>query len=98
MTGFTSCRSTEFGLDAGINKPARFERSACARRPPGAELILGTDIGVALRAKMPSIAQEWAPEIYFAEVVLARHLGAALVTADLKLAGAPGIGVATITR
>jgi predicted nucleic acid-binding protein len=30
-------------------------------------------------------------------VVLARELGAALVTADKRLAGAPGLGVSTIT-
>jgi predicted nucleic acid-binding protein len=30
-------------------------------------------------------------------VVLAERLGATLVTADKRLAGAPGLGVATIT-
>lgn len=119
----------------------------------GVEFLLNSPTGMALRGRMPSPAEEWAPEIYVAEVaaalrraelfgrlsperagiaitrllaaplrrvevqpllsdawqlrhnltvsdalyvVLARHLGATLVTADRKLAGAPGIGVPVI--
>ena len=34
----------------------------------GVELILNSSTGVALRARMPKPAEEWAPEIYIAEV------------------------------
>ena len=120
----------------------------------GVELLLGTDAGMALQARLPRPLVEWVPEIYYAEVagvlrraelsgrmsaaraavaldrllsmpmrrvqvrslvaeawalrhnvivadalyvVLARHLSAPLVTADLALANAPGLGVSVIT-
>lgn len=116
----------------------------------GVELLLSTETGQALRGRLPTPAEEWVPEVYFAEVaatlrraelarrltperasvalddlltapqrrvqvkallpeawtlrhnvtvtdalyvVLARHLEATLVTADLKLAQAPGLDV-----
>lgn len=120
----------------------------------GVELLLGTEAGMALQARLPRPLVEWVPEIYYAEVagvlrraelsgrmsaaraavaldrllsmpmrrvqvrslvaeawalrhnvivadalyvVLARHLSAPLVTADLALANAPGLGLSVIT-
>ncbi|HVF76630.1 MAG TPA: type II toxin-antitoxin system VapC family toxin [Acidimicrobiales bacterium] len=120
----------------------------------GVEVLLGTERGKSLVARVPRPVVEWVPEIYFAEVaaalrraemhgrlsgaraavaldrllaapvrrvqvrslldeawalrhnvvvndalyvVLARHLGAPLVTADVALARAPSLGVEVIT-
>lgn len=117
------------------------------------EILLKTAKGAGLKAKFPSQAIEWVPEVYFLEVaavlrraelanhittarataalsrllvaplrrvqvkplldeawslrhnltvpdalyvVLARHLDAPLVTADIKLANAPGLGIIVI--
>ena len=119
----------------------------------GVEILLLTPAGRSLLAKLPLDAEEWVPELYFAEVaaalrhhaihdryprgrielalgrlltspvrrarvrpllaearelrqsltvagaiyvVMARHLDAALVTADLDLAATPGLGVRTV--
>ncbi len=119
----------------------------------GAEILLLTPVGRRLLAKLPPDAEEWVPELYFAEVagvlghhstqhrypaaridaalgrlgtwpvrrvkvqpllrearqigqsptiagaiyvVMARHLGAPLVTTDLRLVASPGLGVSTV--
>ena len=73
------------------------------------ELLLDTPAGERIQAQVPQDSDWWVPEHYFVEVAGALRralikqagpealiLGAVLVTADLKLASAPGLTIATI--